>query len=52
MTRGEKDNLGIDLDRYGDGDEATLRRDSGSESDLQYYEEEEVATLPWPARMV
>jgi hypothetical protein len=52
MTRGETEQQGVDLDRYGDGDEATIRRDSSSETELQHYEEEEVATLPWPARMV
>ena len=38
-----------ELDRYGDGDEATIRRESSSETELQYYEEEEVATLPGAA---
>jgi hypothetical protein len=51
MTRGETEQ-GAELDRYGDGDEATIRRESSSETELQYYEEEEVATLPWPGRMV
>ena len=48
MTRGETEHLGLELDRYGDGDEATLRRESRSETELSHYDEEEVATLPWP----
>jgi hypothetical protein len=50
--RGETDELGMNLDVYGDGDEATLRRrDSGLEPDLEYYDEDDVATVPWIRRV-
>jgi hypothetical protein len=46
--RGRTEQMGLTLDRYADGDETTLRRDSTSEGELEYYEEDEVQTLPWP----
>jgi len=49
--RGETDEMGMNLDVYGDGDEATLRRDSGLEPDLEYYDEDDVATVPWIRRV-
>jgi len=49
--RGETDEIGLNLDVYGEGDEATLRRDSGHEPDLEYYDEEDVATVPWIRRV-
>lgn len=48
--RGETEHLGLDLDRYGDGDETTIRRDAGGEPELAHYEEDEVATIPWMGR--
>jgi hypothetical protein len=49
--RGETDEIGLNLDVYGEGDEATLRRDSGHEPDLEYYDEEDIATVPWIRRV-
>jgi hypothetical protein len=46
--RGRTEQMGLTLDRYADGDEATLRRDATSEAELEHYEEDEVQTLPWP----
>ena len=48
--RGETDSVGTNLDRYGDGDEATIRRESASEAELEYYDEDDVATVPWMRR--
>ena len=50
--RRDKEHQGFDLDRYGDGDEATIRRESSSESELEPYEEDDVATVPLTRRMV
>ena len=49
--RGPDDNLGMDLDIYGDGDETTWRRRSGQENGLEHYDEDEVPTLPWIGRL-
>lgn len=48
MSYRETDDLGLDLDVYAEGDEATLRRDA---PDLEYYEEDDIATLPWLRRI-
>jgi hypothetical protein len=45
--RGDNEQLGLILDRYADGDETTLRRESTSEAELEHYEEDDVATVPW-----
>lgn len=50
IIRNEHEQRGNDLDRYGDGDEATLRRDGGSSADLEHYDEEDIATVPWQRR--
>lgn len=49
--RGDTDDLGLNLDVYGDGEEATLRRDSGLEPELEHYEEDDIATVPWIRRV-
>jgi hypothetical protein len=49
--RVENNDSGRDLDIYGDGDEATLRRDSGGEAELEFYDEDDVATIPWIRRL-
>ncbi|HTV18109.1 MAG TPA: hypothetical protein VMG12_05545 [Polyangiaceae bacterium] len=49
--RGETDELGLNLDVYGDGEEATLRRDSGREPELEHYDEDDIATVPWIRRV-
>ncbi len=48
--RGDTDTAGNNLDRYGDADEATIRRESASEAELEHYEEDDVATVPWLPR--
>ncbi len=45
---GQSEDMGLDLDRYADADEATLRRKPTSDAELEHYEEDEVATAPWP----
>jgi hypothetical protein len=52
IIRSENEQLGINLDRYGDGDEATLRREGASEAELEHYDEEDIATVPWLRRPV
>ena len=47
--RGDNNDTGRDLDIYGDGDEATLVRDADAE--LEYYDEDDVATIPWIRRL-
>jgi hypothetical protein len=49
--RGQDDDLGPDLDVYGDGDEATWQRRSGGDTGLEYYEEDDAPTLPWAGRV-
>jgi hypothetical protein len=49
--RGKDDDLGLDLDVYGDGDEATARLRSGVEAGLEYYEEDDAPTIPWAGRV-
>jgi hypothetical protein len=53
MTQyGETDNQAFDLDRYGDGDEATLRREPLAEAaQLDWYDEDDIATAPWIRRV-
>lgn len=52
MTQhGDTNNMGLDLDPYGDGDEATLRREPARDAGLDPYEEDEVATAPWTPRV-
>jgi hypothetical protein len=52
MTQhGDTDNLGLDLDRYGDGDEATLRRQPSADRELEHYDEDDVKTAPWIRRV-
>jgi hypothetical protein len=50
IIRNEHEQRGIDLDRYGEGDEATLRRDGGVDAELEHYDEEDIKTAPWPRR--
>jgi len=47
MSYRETDDLGLDLDVYAEGDETTLRRDA---PELDSYEEDDVATIPWIRR--
>lgn len=49
--RGENNDTGRDLDIYGDGDEATLRRDAGRDAELEHYDEDDIATIPWTRRL-
>ena len=51
IMRNETEQLGIDLDRYGEGDEATLRREGASDAQLEHYDEEDIATVPWQRRV-
>jgi len=51
IIRNENEQLGIDLDRYGEGDEATLRREGASDAQLEHYDEEDIATVPWQRRV-
>jgi hypothetical protein len=52
MTQhGDSENQGRELDRYGDGEEATLRREPMAEVHLDSYEEDEVKTAPWIRRV-
>jgi hypothetical protein len=48
--RGKDEDMGLDLDVYGDGDEATWRR-SGQDAGLEHYEEDDAPTLPWAGRV-
>jgi hypothetical protein len=48
--RGQDEDVGLDLDVYGDGEEATWRRGSGVDPGLEYYEEDDAPTLPWAGR--
>jgi hypothetical protein len=48
--RGQDEDVGRDLDVYGDGDEATWQRNSGRDPALEYYEEDDTPTLPWAGR--
>lgn len=50
IIRKEHENRGLDLDRYGEGDEATLRRNGGADAELEHYDEEDIATVPWQRR--
>ena len=50
IIRNESEQLGLDLDRYGDAEEATMRRDPSRESALEHYDEEDIATVPWLRR--
>lgn len=49
MTQhGDTDNQGLELDRYGDGEEATLRREPiGEVRQLDSYDEDDIKTAPW-----
>jgi hypothetical protein len=52
MTQhGNTDNPGLELDRYGDGDEATLRREPTADKELERYDEDDVATAQWIRRL-
>jgi hypothetical protein len=51
IIRNDNEQLG-NLDRYGDGDEATLRREGAAEAQLEHYDEEDIATVPWQRRPV
>lgn len=49
---GDFENLGLELDRYADGEEATLRREPTADLEqLDWYDEDEVATAPWIRRV-
>jgi len=49
---GDTENQGRELDRYGDGEEATQRREPIAEAQhLDWYDEDEVATAPWIRRV-
>jgi hypothetical protein len=47
--RGKDEDLGLDLDVYGDGDEATWQR--RSDTGLEHYEEDDAPTIPWMGRV-
>jgi hypothetical protein len=50
--RGDIDNQGLELDRYGDREEATLRREPSAEiAQLDSYDEDDVKTAPWIRRV-
>lgn len=53
MTKhGDTENQGRELDRYGDGEEATLRREPGAEvQQLDWYDDDDVKTAPWIRRV-
>jgi hypothetical protein len=50
IIRNEHEQRGIDLDRYGEGDEATLRREGRANTELEHYDEEDIKTVPWLRR--
>jgi hypothetical protein len=53
MTQhGDTENQGRELDRYGDGEEATLRREPTAEvQQLDWYDEDDIKTAPWIRRV-
>ena len=54
MTQhGDTDNQGRELDRYGDGEEATLlrREPTGEVQQLDWYDEDDIKTAPWIRRV-